>query len=157
MEGRTAYLDRMRYMNRFSPRGAVDALSDLLDYWRQPTPYRWQILGLSVAMTFTLMVLFIPETQRAEPRAPDVTYISTFAPGRTDAEIAASNLANQKRQEELEAERLAREEERKERARTLGRATGIDVDALEAQMKRRLAEQEAAQAAARRAQAASEQ
>jgi len=147
----------MRYKNRFSPRGAVDALSDLFDYWRQPTPYRWQILGLSVGLTFTLMVLFIPESQRPEPRAPDVTYISTFAPDRTDAEIAASNLANQKRQEELEAERLAREEERKERARILGRATGIDVDALEAQMKRRLAEQEAAQAAARRARTASEQ
>jgi hypothetical protein len=147
----------MRYMNRFSPRGAVDALSDLLDYWRQPTPYRWQILGLSVAITFTLMVLFIPETQRAEPRRPDVTYISTFAPGRTDEEIAASNLENQKRQEELEAQRLAREEARKERARILGRATGIDVDALEAQMKRRLAEQEAAQEAARRARAASDE
>jgi hypothetical protein len=147
----------MRYINRFSPRGAVNALSDLFDYWRQPTPYRWQILGLSVAITFTLMVLFIPESQRPEPRRPDVTYISTFAPGRTDAEIAASNLAHQKRKEELEAQRLAREEERKERARILGRATGIDVDALEEQMKRRLAEQEAAQAAARRARAASEQ
>jgi hypothetical protein len=146
----------MRYINRFSPRGAVDALSDLLDYWRQPTPYRWQILGLSVAVTFTLMVLFIPESQRPEPRRPHVTYIPTFAPGRTDEEIAASNLENQKRQEQLEAERLAREEERKERARILGRATGIDVDALEKQMTRRLAEQEAAQEAARRARAASE-
>ena len=58
----------MRYINRFSPRGAVDAISDLMDYWRQPTPYRWQILGLSVAITFTLMVLFIPDSQRPEPR-----------------------------------------------------------------------------------------
>jgi hypothetical protein len=147
----------MRYIDRFSPRGAVDAISDLMDYWRQPTPYRWQILGLSVAITFTLMVLFIPESQRPEPRRPDVTYISTFAPDRTDAEIMASNIANQKRQEELEAQRLAREEERKERARILGRASGIDVDRLEAQMKRRLAAQEAAQEEARRARAASEQ
>ena len=147
----------MRYINRFSPRGAVDAISDLMDYWRQPTPYRWQILGLSVAITFTMMVLFIPESQRAEPRPPEVTYISTFAPDRTDAEIEASNIANQKRQEELEKQRLAREEERKERARALGRATGIDVDALEAQMKRQLAAQEAAQEAARRARAAGEE
>ena len=147
----------MRYINRFSPRGAADALTDLFDYWRQPTPYRWQILGFSVGLTFTLMVLFIPDTQRAEPRRPDVTFISTFAPGRADVEIAASNLENQKRQEELEAQRLAREEERKERARILGRATGIDVDKLEAQMKRRLAAQEAAQEAARRARAAGEE
>lgn len=143
----------MRYLQRFSPRGGLE---DFVAYWRQPTPYRWQILGLSVAMTFTMMVLLIPESQRIEPRRPDVTYISTFAPDRTDEEIAASNLANQKRQEELEAQRLAREEERKERARILGRATGIDVDRLEEQMKRRLAQQEAAQAA-RQAQAAGEQ
>jgi hypothetical protein len=144
----------MGYWQRFSPRGGLE---DFLAYWRQPTPYRWQILGLSVALTFTMMVLLIPESQRVEPRRPDVTYISTFAPGRTDEEIAASNLANQKRQEELEAEREAREERRKERARVLGRATGIDVDALEAQMKRRLAQQEAAQAAARQARTTGEQ
>jgi hypothetical protein len=132
-------------------------VSDLVEAWRQPTPYRWQILGLSVALTFTMMVLLIPESTRVPPRRPDVTFITTFAPGRTDAEIAASNLENEKRQEKLEAERLAREEERKERARILGRATGIDVDKLEAQMKRRLAAQEAAQEEARRARAASEQ
>lgn len=146
----------MRYWQRLSPSEMGSAIGDLLAYWRQPTPYRWQILGLSVAMTFTLMVLFIPESQRAEPRRPEVQYISTFAPDRTDAEIQASNLENQKRQEELEKERLAREEARKERARALGRATGIDVDALEAQMKRRIAEQEAAQAA-RRAREAGEE
>jgi hypothetical protein len=144
----------MSYWRKVSPRGAV---SDLVEAWRQPTPYRWQILGLSVALTFTMMVLLIPESTRVPPRRPDVTFITTFAPGRTDAEIAASNLENEKRQEKLEAERLAREEERKERARILGRATGIDVDKLEAQMKRRLAAQEAAQEEARRARAASEQ
>jgi hypothetical protein len=144
----------MRYLQRFSPRSGLE---DFFEYWRQPTPYRWQVLGVSVALTFTMMVILIPESQRIEPRAPDVTYISTFAPDRTDEEIAASNLANQQRQERLKAERLAREEERKERARILGRATGIDVDKLEDQMKRRLAQQEAAQEAARQAKAAGEQ
>ena len=55
----------MSYWRRLNPRGGLD---DFLDYWRQPTPYRWQILGVSVALTFTLMVLFVPENQRAEPR-----------------------------------------------------------------------------------------
>lgn len=136
----------MSYWRKISPRGAV---MDLLEYWRQPTPYRWQILTLSVAITFTMMMVLIPESVRKPPEKPEVTFISTFAPGRTDAEIMASNIENQKLQDQLTAEREKREEERRERARALGRATFIDVDALEAQMRRRLAAQEAAQEAAR--------
>ena len=128
------------YWQRFSPRGGLE---DFLSYWRQPTPYRWQILGVSVALTFTLMVLFVPESERIEPRHPDVTYISTFSPGRTDAEIIASNLANQKRQDALRAERAALEERKKQMYRDLGRATGVDVDAME----RRIAREERALAA----------
>ena len=131
----------MGYWDRFSPRGGFE---DFLAYWRQPTPYRWQILGLSVGLTFTLMVLFVPESQRAEPRHPDVTYISTFAPDRTDAEIAATNVENQQRQDELRAEREAREERVREAYRQLGRATGLDVDAMEEQIARERAAEEAA-------------
>src|SRR5690606_26535310 len=125
----------------------VGALGDLLAYWRQPTPYRWQILGASVAMSFTLMVLFVPESQRAEPRRPDVTYISTFAPDRTDAEIAASNLENQRRQDRLRAEAEARAERKKAAYRALARASGFDVEAMEQQIARDRAAEEAAKAA----------
>jgi len=137
----------MRYWRRISPRGAV---GDLVEQWRQPTPYRWQILGVSVALTFTLMVVLIPESQRAPPARPEVTYISTFEPGRSDEEIAASNLANQRRQDEVQVQRDALEERKKELYRRLGRATGIDVDAMERQIER---EQAAEAAAAARAQA----
>ncbi|OYW46827.1 MAG: hypothetical protein B7Z33_00135 [Sphingomonadales bacterium 12-68-11] len=136
----------MSYWRKISPSGAI---GDLFAYWRQPTPYRWPILGLSMAITLTMLLVLIPETVRKPPDPPEVTWISTFEAGRTDAQIAASNLANQQRQDVLTAERAQREEERRERARALGRATFIDVDSLEAQMKRRLAAQEAAQAAAR--------
>jgi hypothetical protein len=145
----SAYLRAMRYLHRFSPRGGFE---DFLSYWRQPTPYRWQILGVSVALTFTVMVLFVPESQRIEPRSPDVTYISTFAPDRTDEEILASNIANQKWQDELRARRAALEERKKDLYRQLGRATGIDVDAMEERLRREegeLAAQEAAAAAQR--------
>jgi|SRR5690606_3734813 len=128
---------------RVSP---VGALSDLLAYWRQPTPYRWQIVGVSIALTFTLMVLFIPESQRAEPRRPDVTYISTFAPDRTDEEIMASNLENQERQDRLRAEAEARAERKKAAYRALGRASGFDVDAMQERIDREAAAEEAARA-----------
>lgn len=134
----------MGYWSRFSPGGAI---ADFIEQWRQPTPYRWQILGVSVAMTFTLMVLMIPESQRVEPRRPEVTYITTFAPDRTEAEIIQSNIENQKRQDVIEAERAAREERRREAFRTLGRASGIDVDELEEYYRERLAEDTPAEAA----------
>ena len=128
--GGCAYLGRMSYWRRISPRGA---LADLWHEWRAPNPYRWQILGLSVAATFTMMVVLIPESQRAEPRRPDVTFITTFAPDRTDAEIVASNIENQKRKEAREALAAERAARRKERARALARASGFDPDELERQ------------------------
>ena len=136
----------MSYWRRLNPRGGLD---DFLDYWRQPTPYRWQILGVSVALTFTLMVLFVPENQRAEPRRPEVTYITTFEAGRTDEQIRASNLVNQRRQDELRARRAALEERKKEMYRQLGRATGVDVDAMEERIAREERELEVREAAAR--------
>ena len=131
----------MSYLRHLNPRGGVE---DFLAYWREPTPYRWQIVGVSVALTFVIMVLFIPESQRAEPRRPQVTYISTFEPGRTDAEITASNIENQRIQDQRRAEAAARAEKRKEAYKALGRATGLDVEAME----RRIEEEQAAEEAA---------
>ncbi|MEO6389121.1 MAG: hypothetical protein ABIT16_04905 [Croceibacterium sp.] len=133
----------MKYWRRVSPKGAI---SDLVNEWRAPNPYRWQVLGVSVAATFALMMLFIPESQTAEPRKPKITYISTFAPGRSDAEIKATNLENQKLQDVRHAEEAAAEERVKAGYRALGRATGIDVDAMEADIARKRAAEEAAKA-----------
>src|SRR5690606_18322390 len=118
------------FWRRISPRRAI---ADFAHEWQQPNPYRWRILGVSVAATFALMMMLIPESERVEPQPPEVTWITTFAPDRTEAEIVASNLANQRRKEELEAQAEARAERRREFARTLGKATGLDVDALEKQ------------------------
>lgn len=106
---------------------------DFVQEWRAPNPHRWQVLGVSVAATFALMVVFMPDSQRVPPAKPEVTWITTFAPDRTDAEIVASNEANQRVQDERRAEAAAREERRKEAFRALGRATGLDVDELERQ------------------------
>jgi hypothetical protein len=120
----------MSYWRKISPRGAVD---DFVHEWRRPNPYRWRVLGVSVAATFTLMVVMIPDSERVEPRPPKVTWISTFAPGRTDAEIVASNIENQKRKDQLAAEAAERAERKKDAARALARASGFDPDELERQ------------------------
>jgi uncharacterized protein (UPF0335 family) len=94
--------------------------------------------------------VFIPESQRAEPRPPKITWISSFDANRTDAQIIASNRENQVRKERLAREQAEREEKVKEAYRTLGRATGLDVDAME----RRIAAEKAAEEAAAKARAA---
>ncbi len=113
-----------------SPR---DAAGDFVHEWRRPNPYRWRILGVSVAATFTMMVILIPDSERIEPRAPEVTWITTFEPGRTDEQIVASNIENQKRKDQLKAEAAERAERKRNAARALARASGFDPDELERQ------------------------
>ena len=133
----------MSFWRQISPRRAA---SDFANEWRQPNPYRWRVLGVSVAATFALMMLLLPESQRIEPQPPEVTWITTFAEGRTDDEIVASNIENQKRKDRLAAEAAARAERRKQAYKTLGRASGLDVDSMEAEIERdRAAEQAAPQ------------
>jgi len=127
--GLEAYLAPMRMFNlgTVSP---MEGIGSFIEYWRQPTPYRWQILGLSVALTFTMLVLFVPKTERAPPEKMQVTYIASWPEGRSDKEIIASNLANQKRKDADAALEAKRVELRKEFYRKLARASGMDPDKL---------------------------
>lgn len=132
------------FFRRVSPKRAVN---DFAEHWRQPTPHRWPILGVAVAATFALFMLFVPEDRRIEPRPPEVIYISTWEEGRTEQEIIASNCANHRLKEELKAKLEQRAELRKDLYRTLGRATFIDVDAMEAEIEAERGAQEPASAA----------
>ena len=105
---------------------------------------RMSVLLIAVLMTFGMLYSFTRERVRIPTRPPEVTYISTFAPGRSEAEIEASNAANQKQQDALRADQAAREEKAKDAYRALGRATGLDVDAMEREIKRDEAREQAA-------------
>ena len=131
----------MRLSSKYNPKAGI---ADFWSEFRRPNPYRWPILAVSACMSFGLFWLIGHQEMRGPPARPDVTYISTFAEGRSDAEIIAGNEANQAEQDELRANSEARAERRRDLYRTLGRATGVDVDAMEAD----LAAQEAADAAA---------
>ena len=137
-----------KYLHMINPKRAV---GDFAEQWQQPTPHRWQILGVACAATFALIMLFVPESQRMEPARPEITYITTWDESRSREEIIASNIANQERKERIEALLQERAELRKELYRELGRATGLDVDQMEAEIR---AEEEADRAAAEAAQAA---
>lgn len=131
----------MRLTSRFNP---ANGIADFWNEIRRPTPYRWPVLGASLLCTGTLLFWLTKESYLVPPEPPKVSFISTFAHGRSDAEIAASNLVNQQRKDRLAAEQARRDEAVKEMYRALGRATGVDVDAME----RRIAEEKAAEAAA---------
>lgn len=127
-------------MSRFNPVGGA------ADFWHEftrPNPYRWRVLAASLLATFVLLYLFTQEKAYVPPEKPMVSFITTLAPGRTDAEIVASNIANQKRKDARAAERAKAEEEVQEIYRSIGRASGMDVEAIEAE-----AEAEKARAAA---------
>jgi hypothetical protein len=116
----------------------AEGIRGLVQVWRE-NPYRWRVLAVSIVLTALMLYGFLPPNERAEPRKPDITWISTFEPGRSDAQILASNIENQKIKEKNDAEKAKLAAERKEFYRELGRASGFDVDALEREYTERAA------------------
>lgn len=132
--------------SRFNP---GPGFADFWSEFRKPNPYRWPILGVSVLPMLLTLWWATGETVLVPPAPPEVTYITSYAPDRTDDEIMESNIANQRRNDELRAQREEIEARKREMYRELGRATGIDVDAMEAEIEAERAREEAAARAAR--------
>lgn len=114
--------------SRFNP---VPGFADLWNEIRRPNPYRWPILALSVLPVALILYWATAQVEYKAPERPTIDYITTFEPDRSDAEIAASNRANQEVKDlrAAEEERIARE--KREMYKALGAATGIDVDEME--------------------------
>lgn len=118
----------MSFWRNVDPVGAV---ADLRTVFQQAGRNRWRFGAVAAATTIGLFGVMFQEEYRIEPRRPSVTYISTFEPDRTDEEIAASNRANEQRQAVLRAEQAKREAEVREIYKTIGRMSGMDVEAIE--------------------------
>lgn len=137
----------MSYLDKLNPAGGI---ADFWQEFRRPNPYRWPVLLISFLITGSILSMIVWDKVRIPPARPKVTYITSFAPDRTDAEIAASNLANQKLQEERRVAQAARLERQRDAYRALGRATGMDVDAIDERVAREEAAKKAAEEAKRR-------
>ena len=132
--------------SRFNP---APGLRDFWSEFTRPNPYRWPILALS-ALPFAVIVFWLSgETVYTEPERPQIDYITTFEPNRTDAQIAASNRANQELKELREADAAARAERKRDLYKALGAATGMDVETIERESERERAAEEAAEQARR--------
>ena len=134
----------MRMVSRFNPAGGIR------DFWtefRKPNPYRWPILLVSAVPMLLTVWWAIGERVVMPPERPEVTFISTFPEGRSDEEIRASNLENQRYNDRIRALQAERDAEVRDMYRELGRATGLDVDAMEAEIEADRRAEEAAREA----------
>jgi hypothetical protein len=141
--GTMALIRPSSFFRQVSPRGAI---VDFVEVYRQAGTNRWRIAVAAAACTFATFGMMWQEEVRGPPRGPKITYITTWAGHRTDAEIIASNIANQRRKDWLAAEQAKRDAEVREIYKSLGRASGMDVDAME---KKAAADSAAAAAAAK--------
>lgn len=134
----------MSYWRNINPSGAI---ADLRTVYEQAGKHRWIYLTMAGLTTVGIFSIMAQESWRKPPAKPEITYITTWAPDRTDAEIVASNIANQKRNDALRAEQAKREEDVRNIYKKLGRMSGMDVDKIE----REAEVERAAEAAARKA------
>ncbi|MEE4315993.1 MAG: hypothetical protein V2I74_03320, partial [Erythrobacter sp.] len=118
--------------SRFNP---VPGIADFWNEIRRPNPYRWPILVLSVLPVAGILYWAMGTTVYGEPERPKVTYITTFDPARTEAEIIASNRANQEVKALREAEEARIAERKRELYKALGAASGMDVEEMERKAK----------------------
>lgn len=114
--------------SRFNPAGGI------ADFWneiRRPTPYRWPILLVSVLPAALMVWWGVNSTQYGEPERPTIEYITTLDPARSEAEILAENRANQEIKDLRAAEEARIAEEKRRIYKEIGRASGMDVEAIE--------------------------
>lgn len=129
--------------SRFNPKPGI------LDFWnefRKPNKYRWPILAVATLPFILIVYALGGETIYGEPERPQIDYVTTFDPNRTDAQIRASNEANQeiKNLREAEDERIA--QRKRDLYKALGAATGMDVESIEERADAERAAEEAAEA-----------
>jgi len=106
--GRHAYLDRMRYLGRFSP---VVAIRDLRFFLSHRQPHEMWFLVASLSVTGFLIYAFAHDSYVEPVYRPQITYVQNWELTRTDAEIRAQQAIDEPiKQRRLAAQRKAREE-----------------------------------------------
>jgi hypothetical protein len=128
--------------SRFNP---APGFLDLWNEIRRPRPYRWTFLTLSVLPVAGILWWAVAQVEYKAPERPQIEYITSFAPDRSDAEIIASNRANQEVKELREAAEADIAERKRNMYKALGAAAGMDVEAIEAKAEAERAAEAAAE------------
>ncbi len=127
--------------SRFNP---APGFADLWNELRRPRPYRWVFLAVSMLPVAVILGWALEQEFYAPPEQPKITYISTLADGRSDAEIQAENRANQDIKDLRAAEEARIAGEKRRIYKALGAAAGMDVDEMERKADAERAAEEAA-------------
>ncbi len=120
----------MSYWRNINPTGAI---ADFRTVFQQAGSNRWRFAFLAGLTTFGIFSVMNQESWKKPRPKAEITYITSWHADRSDAEIIASNIANQKRKEARAAEQAAREEAVRNIYKKIGRASGMDVDGIEKQ------------------------
>jgi hypothetical protein len=142
-----ALLSPSSYWRKVNPVGAI---ADFREVYEQAGTNRWRFAAAAAAMTFAVFMVMWQEEVRGPPPPPTVTIIKSWRADRSLEEIRRTNLENQREKERLAAEQAKRDEDVRNIYKALGRASGMDVDAIE---KQAAADRAAEEAAAKAAQA----
>lgn len=119
----------MAFWRNISPTGAI---GDFITVFRQAGSNRWRFALLSAAMTIGVFSIMSGESWKMQRKLPEVTYINSWPLDRTEEETRAFIEANQKRKEQREELQRQYDEEGRKLWKTLGRASGMDVEQIEA-------------------------
>lgn len=103
------------------------ALGDLKAIFVNSRINWWALLG-AIAVPAIIAIAFIMEKMEAEYKEPEVTYITSYAPNRSVAEIKAQQAKEEvvRKQQEAEAEKAAAV--RRAEYRKLADLFGMDVE-----------------------------
>ncbi|GGB96748.1 hypothetical protein GCM10011494_14010 [Novosphingobium endophyticum] len=136
-----ALFKRSGYWKDVHPTGMI---ADFKAVWKQAGHNRWRIAVVSAACTFAVFYVMFQQEGKGPQPPLKVTYISTLPAHRSDAEIIASNVENQKRKEAVNRIIAERDKEVRDVYKTIGRMSGMDVDEITRQAEAEKAAEEAA-------------
>ena len=109
----------------------VGAIADLRTVYDQAGKNRWRFMALAALTTLGIFSMMSWESWKKPRPLPEITLINSWPEDRTAAETRAFVLENQRQKEAREAQdKMVRDAER-DLYRQLGRASGMDVDAIE--------------------------
>jgi hypothetical protein len=128
-----------------TPRGAI---ADFKTVYEQAGKNRWWIALAAALTTFGVFSIMAGESWKKARKLPEVIYINSWPADRTDAETKAFIEENQRRKDERAALEAEAEAEARKFWKALGRASGMDVEKIEAETKAEAAAKAKAEAAA---------
>lgn len=134
----------MSFIKNINPTGAI---TDFIAVFRQAGSNRWWITLLALALTVGTFSIMTGESWKKQRPLPEITYITSWPADRTDAETQAFIAENQKRKEAAEKAQQAVDAELRGLWKSLGRASGIDVEAIDAKANKDRAAEQAAEKA----------